>query len=158
MKKYYFLIYMCLMANLLNAQVNSLVIKFTDGNKKNVLISNVKGITFPTTTMNLYVFDGESEVFNKADIQKMYFETTTATPRVIDNQNNLLVYPNPTRGLIYFRNLPNQTSNVHIFNMSGVHVFAAKVTSSVQSMDVSFLVQGIYFISIDNQLVKLIKL
>jgi len=158
MKKLYFLIYLCFMANLLSAQVSSLVIKFRNGNEKNVLVSTVKSITFPGTMMNLYIFNGESEVFTKSDIQIMYFATTTETPKVIDDQNNLLIYPNPTKGLVYFRNLPTQTSNVHIFNMSGVQVFAGKITSSVQSLDLGFLVQGIYFINIDNQLVKLIKL
>ena len=158
MKKLYFLIYLCFIANLLSAQGSSLVIKFTSGNEKKVLISTVKSITFPTPMINLNLFEGVSEVFTKSDVQKMYFETTTETPKVIDNPNNLLMYPNPTKGLIYFRNLPSQTSNVHIFNMSGVQVFAGKITSSVQSLDLGFLVQGIYFINIDNQLVKLIKL
>jgi hypothetical protein len=161
MKKLSILIYLCFIAVLSDAQVNNLVIKFSNGNERNLLISNVKSITFPTSTMlTLNVRnDGGNGVYSTSDIQKMYFETTaTETPSIADNCNDLIVYPNPTQGLIYFKNLPDQTSTIRISTINGVQVFVGRIASSVQSIDLSFLAKGVYLMIIDNKTVKLIKL
>jgi hypothetical protein len=140
------------------SQVNNLVIRYTNGNEKIIRLSNVKNVTFSLETANINLFAGENEVAEKADVQKLYFENTNAIPKVVAGQNNIVLYPNPTKGLLNFRNLPNRAVNIRISNLSGVQLFVGIIAASVQSLDVSFLAQGIYFVNINNQLVKLIKL
>lgn len=161
MKKLCGLIYLCFMASFLNAQVSSLVLRFTNGNERNILLSNVKNITFNSSVMTLNVFnDSGNGVYPNLDIQKMYFETTTEVSNITNNivVDNLVVYPNPTRGLLYFKNLPDQASTIRISTINGVQVFVGRIASSVQSIDLSFLAKGVYLMNIDNKTVKLIKL
>ncbi len=160
MKKLYILIYSSLIACMLSAQENRLVIKFGNGNERSLLISAVKSMTFNSSVMTLNVFnDNENGVYSTSDIRKMYFETTTEVPALINNgSNDLVVYPNPTKGLVCFKNLPEQTSTIRISTINGVQVFVGRIAPSVQSIDLSFLVKGVYLMNIDNKTVKLIKL
>jgi len=143
--------------NTAQSQERNLVIKFKDGNVSTLTISNVKKIAFVSSMMNINVFDGTNAVYANSDIQKMYFENTTEVPSINDNRN-VFVYPNPTKGLIYFKGLPEETVAVRMFNVNGVQVFSGRVNASVQSLDISFLPRGIYIINLNNQIAKLIKL
>lgn len=158
MKKIYFLICLCITAGLLNAQVNNLILKFANGTEKSVQLGNMKNITFSTTTiLNINVFSGENTAFAISDIQKMYFVNTTGIAEIAET-NDITAYPNPAKEFVNFKNLPIGDMNVDVFNMSGIRVIAGKVISSNQSLDIRFLTEGIYFVKINNQLVKLIKL
>jgi len=143
--------------NTAQSQERNLVIKFKDGNVSTLTISNVKKIAFVSSMMNINIFDGTSAVYANSDIQKMYFENTTEVPSINDNRK-VFVYPNPTKGLIYFKGLSEESVAVRMFNVNGVQVFSGKINGSVESLDISFLPRGIYIINLNNQIAKLIKL
>ena len=66
------------------------------------------------------------------------------------------VYPNPTRNQVIISNLPNQ-GNIVLKNMQGVTLREIKHTTTQQTLDMSTLQSGVYFISNtdrQNQFVK----
>lgn len=139
------------------SQESNLVVKFKNGTSNTLRVKNIKKINFTASMMNINVFEGTNSVYASSDIQSMSFESATGVPSVHDN-GNMFVYPNPTSGLIHFKGLTEESVTVRLFNTSGVQVFAGKINSSVQCLDISFLPRGIYLINMNNQLAKLIKL
>jgi len=139
------------------SQERNLVVKFKNGTSNALSVRNIKKINFAASMMNINVFEGTNSVYASSDIQKLYFESATGVQSVHDD-GNMFLYPNPTKGLAYFKGLTEELVTVRLFNTSGVQVFAGKINSSVQSLDISFLPRGIYLINMNNQLAKLMKL
>ena len=66
------------------------------------------------------------------------------------------VYPNPTDGLIYIETSQDASlKEYRITNLLGQTLMSGTVTD--QTIDVSALPNGMYFLTIDNQTVKLMK-
>jgi hypothetical protein len=139
------------------SQESTMVVKLKSGVSNSLNIKSIKSIHLASGMLYLNEFDGTNAVYANADIQKIYFEVATSVPSVPENPN-VLAYPNPTLGLVYFKGLTEETIPVHVFNLSGVEVFSGRINSSVQSLDISFLPRGIYLINLNNKLVKMIKL
>lgn len=139
------------------SQESNLVVKLKSGLSNSLSIKSIKSIYLASSMLYLNVFDGTNAVYANADIQKIYFEDATAVAPVAEN-TKLLAYPNPTKGVVYFRGLTEESVPVRVFNLSGVEVLNGRINSSVQSLDISFLPRGIYLINLNNKLVKMIKL
>jgi len=143
--------------NPVKSQDNNLVVKLKNGNINSLKISNVKNIIFNFGMMNFHQINGTNAVYANSDIQKLYFESTTEVISIADKQK-LFAYPNPTKGIIYFKGLTEESVTISLFNLSGVQVFSGRINSSVQSLDISFLPRGIYLINLNHQIEKLIKI
>lgn len=85
--------------------------------------------------------------------------------RVFDNLGveestmaELLVYPNPTSGMITVetcREVPQQ--EYRVFNMMGQQLLSGTISSMSQTIDVSHLSNGLYFISVNGLTKKFVK-
>ena len=139
------------------SQENKMVVLFKNGSINSLRIRDVKNINFNSSLLQIVVHEGTNAVYSSPDVQRFYFETTTEIVPVLENTNQL-IYPNPTKGLIYFKNISEKSMLVQIFNLNGVQVFSGRIGSFVQSVDISFLTRGVYLIKLNNQLAKLIKL
>jgi len=80
--------------------------------------------------------------------------------------SNLVVYPNPTKGKLIIDNgqwtnnvRPEPIDNVEIFDVFGKKQLSIinYQLSIVNSIDISHLPNGIYFLKIDNRMIKIIK-
>lgn len=69
---------------------------------------------------------------------------------------NIKVYPNPTNGIINIDNLP-MNSGLIISNIYGTIIKTIQRTSRQQTVDVSDLQTGIYFLTSKNNTTRLIK-
>lgn len=65
------------------------------------------------------------------------------------------VFPNPTTGLIHFMT-HNKDQKYEIFTEIGQSVLRGE--NLPNSLDISYLTQGIYYLKVGNKRVKLIKL
>lgn len=77
----------------------------------------------------------------------------------IGSQNNLeeiKVFPNPTNGIVNFKNLP-LNSKLIISNIHGATVREYTSTSRNQTIDINDLISGIYFISTKDSKTTLLK-
>jgi len=140
-----------------SAQENKLAIRFKDGTTELLKINSLKKLRFSPNILYINYIDEITKIGFIENISQMHFEYTTDVVQPSGNAKSF-VYPNPTTGRIFFKGLPEEMVNLRIFNMSGMQVFSARINASVESLDVSFLAQGIYFISMNNEQTKLIKL
>ena len=74
---------------------------------------------------------------------------------LIESINKVQAYPNPTDGLIHFRGLTDQTKVYTIFNIYGKTVGCIRSTNN--TLDISHLPLGIYFIEIASQNQRIIQ-
>ena len=143
-------------ASQVHSQNYSLKIKNVDGSEKEISLSNLKKITFQDSNMNLTYSDSTSELLSLAVIQHMLF--ATATSIVSTYEPALKVYPNPAGNYLQISNLTLSKGPVSIYNTSGVMVKRIQSNSGSQHVDVSDLPKGLYFVRVNNQNLKFIKL
>ncbi|TCK64785.1 putative secreted protein (Por secretion system target) [Winogradskyella wandonensis] len=85
------------------------------------------------------------------------YESQGAT--LADNNFNLLeysIYPNPATNLVYINGL-KQTETVEVYNINGQKLFEKSINQNENSIDVTQLSSGIYFIKLKDQSLKFIK-
>ncbi len=82
-----------------------------------------------------------------------YLNNSTGIKSDNSIDNTIFIYPNPTSGKIYFKNIypENSRMDVKIFSIDGV-LLMSKITSveKESSIDVSDLASGIYFVQFKN--------
>lgn len=71
----------------------------------------------------------------------------------VEVQHSLNIYPNPTTGIIHFKNLPATTNTIHVYTLLGNKIASKKLSS--KSADLSFLSSGYYIINCSTQYYKL---
>ena len=87
-----------------------------------------------------------------------------AEPSSVDNEQSQVItaFPNPTTGQVHLHTNNIEISNFEIFNHLGEQVIKSctiiKENDSNYMLDVSNLNTGIYFIRLEHQLIKLIKM
>lgn len=70
---------------------------------------------------------------------------------VSENENSLFsFYPNPTNGIIQFRNQQNQGSILLIENYNGQLINSIYLNANDKQIDLSFLADGMYFMKLKN--------
>ena len=79
----------------------------------------------------------------------------------------MLVYPNPTTGQITIRNYELGTAqpstelmandNIEIYDIIGRIVHTSTLNSSATTIDISHLQNGMYYLRIGNEMVKIVK-
>ena len=75
--------------------------------------------------------------------------TGTVNINNISEKNKIKVYPNPTTGKILIRNLIHTSNNtISIRNIVGKIILTVDSRNSLDSLDISHLEDGVYFIEI----------
>lgn len=88
--------------------------------------------------------------FNPAIVTNTTLNTVNTIFDIDENTTPVLsVYPNPSNG-VYTINMPEQTSDITIYNMTGKAVFNAKANSSIMQIDISHLPSGVYVLNVDG--------
>ena len=76
---------------------------------------------------------------------------TVGIDNLLDN-NQIRIYPNPTKGKILIQNLTNYKSeNIVVRNILGEMMLTNRNTNSLLSLDLSLLENGVYFIEISTE-------
>jgi CubicO group peptidase (beta-lactamase class C family) len=75
----------------------------------------------------------------------------------VDSNKDFTIYPNPTGSYITLQNV-KAGDVVDLFDITGKRVHSHKTTASNQTLDISMLPQGPYFVSYSAKTLKLIKL
>lgn len=90
----------------------------------------------------------DSTAFNLNNPESTCYDASLSTNDL--NKNELKIYPNPTKGKIQIKNLP-LNSNLTISNIYGAVVRKFKSEKSIETIDISDLKNGVYFISNDDK-------
>jgi len=87
-------------------------------------------------------------------------ETIASSTSKSQEKNTLQVFPNPTSTIVHVRaNNEFSSKRFHLYNAKGEVVKSKNIESGNElNFDVSVFPSGIYFLQIENQLIKLIKI
>lgn len=94
-------------------------------------------------------FFGNPRWFGDApDIGAVEFQGVSSTSREPSNQIDLMVFPNPTSGILHISS-SEQINEIHIFDITGKTVLSQMTTDiGIQSLDLEVLRVGTYFIEV----------
>lgn len=96
-----------------------------------------------------YEYDNALKLWRHNRTLKYYYSGLTSTENIV--VNDILVYPNPTSGILWVKNGP---ADICIFNSSGVQLLEIK---NAQEIDISNLPSGLYLFKTNNKTSKIIK-
>ena len=84
-------------------------------------------------------------------------DNTTSVEKIEPTFSNLKVFPNPATQIltIDFESLNLKTKQLQIFNALGIRVFEAKINSK-EELNVSEWSRGIYFLKVENEIVRIV--
>jgi hypothetical protein len=109
-------------------------------------MSTLEGAVFPlgATTVSWTAFDGSGNV------AECSFEVEIQEYTGLDSwhKNGITVYPNPTEGAIYLESTDQEMIRVKIHDVTGQIVVEETNLDPRTRIDISWLSDGIYFLSI----------
>lgn len=139
-----------------NYAQNSMLIQLKSGSVLSYTLASTSKISFLNNNL-LYTPDNSSTAIDQ--ITKITFGLTSGVNDVNENNVTLGVSPNPAHNYIVLSNLIiPENGKVSIYSATGVQVVLHQISSSTETVDVSFLPQGIYIVRVNNQTAKFIKL
>lgn len=74
----------------------------------------------------------------------------TGIEQALENENNIEIFPNPSTGIFYVKQLKadNQPTTIEIYNELGENIFQSTINNPIISIDISSKPKGIYFYQI----------
>ncbi|VBB44754.1 hypothetical protein TRIP_D260168 [uncultured Paludibacter sp.] len=151
-----FLFFFLLGLTQIHAQAVYLGILSIDGTEKSVNIQDLKNITFFDSNLNLNYWSGTNESLPTNSIRKLIFTSATGLHKLDDNKI-ITVYPNPVIDFIALKNTSANNINVSIYSITGALILSQQQLSATQTINVSNLQKGLYFLKVNNQVIKFIK-
>ncbi len=142
----------------LNGQ--TLVIKTKSGPELVKPLGTVHSVTFSDSYLLMNYFGGLTESYSVSSISKLYFKpVVTATEIILTDRisGTLSVYPNPADDILHIQNAPAGKSILSIYRIDGTIVLLKQNSTQIESVDISNLTSGLYFLKINNQAIKFIR-
>jgi arabinogalactan endo-1,4-beta-galactosidase len=88
-------------------------------------------------------------------VMDAFLNKSTLSVENIKNLNGVFnVYPNPSKSMITINALENRVNTIKIYNINGNLLIKKKGKDKNVKLDISRLTAGIYFININNKVVK----
>lgn len=138
-----------------------------EGDADFVTIGKIKGAGNSSSHRNYHFIDKRKDTEEKSTIYYRLKQVDTngdvhySRPVSVSNcSENALpsVFPNPTEGTIYFRNIAELESyQVEIFNAIGEIILAKTITKENNELDLKVYGKGIYFLILSNESRKIQK-
>lgn len=161
MKRKKLILVFFLFAGMIGVSAQSIVVQMKDGAENDRKLNVVQKITFASGNVMLTNTSGTKDSFSIGLVRKLYFKDV---PIIIENniQNEISgkisAYPNPAEDLIHLQNIPEGNFKAQIFGMDGKIVLQATISSDNPEIGLETLNQGFYFLKVNNQVIKFIKL
>lgn len=121
------------------------------------------GHRWPGAAFNLpgtnHDIDASLEVwsfFSKFDINGLIDQTSNISSDS-DHDENIFMYPNPILEQVWIERPTEHVTDFNILSSTGVVIEKGQLVSKKTKLDLTHLPKGLFFISIDGQLYKLIK-
>jgi len=104
-----------------------------------------------------YSYPGQGEK-NTADKPSSYVIGSCAIPTGVNEVagNKILIYPNPTNGILHISGLEMEEELLNIYNLTGVLVKSQMVNSNHSQINIEKLNQGIYIVQCGNVLQRVV--
>lgn len=126
----------------------------TDGTSLSIQLNTLKKITFSSGNLVLNYTTGSADNLGIALISKVTFNSFTDVKNTLA-ENTIAVYPNPATNYILLKDIPDGTTDIMVYSISGVKVLSF---SGQLKIDISSLNPGIYIVRVQNQMFKFSKI
>ena len=144
------------LGNLIKAQQVDIhaVITKTDGSEQVYELSESDRISFPSDEILVITQNGSDIQIPIAEIRKVTFDEILANAETA--AENIGIFPNPTNNSFTISGI-NGFQQMNVYSIDG-RLVKQKTVGCGQSIDISELPQGLYYVNINKQNFKLIKL
>ncbi|MDC0230409.1 T9SS type A sorting domain-containing protein [Aureispira] len=142
-----------------------LYIKFNSQSSINYGLSTVDYINFSVTHMNVHLWGGNIQSYRMDSIDYYNFQPSTIGINTIEKKEDLLIYPNPSNGLIYLSyhlTKPTRT-NILIYNISGQLIWSrskgqtkGELTETLNLNEIG-INPGVYFVELRTKSKRLLN-
>ncbi len=96
-----------------------------------------------------YVYvDPETECENYCEFTILLQIETNHAGEINDDTDNVIIYPNPSNGIVYLENAENY-QNIKVFDLSGNTIISKQINQN--SIDLNSLVPGLYIIKLTGE-------
>lgn len=155
-KKFLLVFAIMFIGNMLNAQQVEIhaVITKTDGSQQLYDLDENDRISFPNDEILVITQNGSDIQIPISEIRKVTFDEILATT---DNGTESIgIFPNPVSNTFTISGI-NDFQQLNIYSIDG-RLVRHDTVGSGQNIDISELPQGLYYVNINKQNLKLIKL
>ena len=137
---------------------NNLSVVFHDGLNEQIPINTINNIKFSNNGINIKMGTGSTTTYTLSTIRKLIFKTASGFNDLTDKSQQIQLYPNPVKDILFFRNIHTTETIVKIYSTSGVEVINELISSTMNSINVNQLEKGLYLLKINNQVIKFSRL
>lgn len=124
---------------------------------KDITLANIQKITFDANGLNVFCYDNNNESFNYSDINKLTFGEGVGVESLLADNASIMVSPNPTKSTLVISGGENlYGSDLRIYSISG-SIISQHNNWNGETVDVSNLNAGIYFVNIGSTTTKFVK-
>jgi chitinase len=110
-----------------------------------------------TWSINLDKFSSCADVYEFADNYKTIFADEPAGLIPNNSVNKFSVYPNPVNKILYIYNAKNENPfDIQLFGLKGNLILEKKLYGTSESIDISDLPNGIYFLKLGDKFEKIL--
>lgn len=143
---------------LLPASAQRIMISMKNGTESQEYFSKVHKMTFTDLDLQVVYNSGQVNPYALTDIRKIYFfSDLTATGESGSSTRELHLCPNPASLVMSVSGIPQGTTKVEIFNLTGRKVMTLSVENEKETIDISGLVSGLYLLKASDLTAKFIK-
>lgn len=142
------------------ASAQNLVIKSFDGSEQSYTLDSISKLTFSGNNLVVNLASGINQPNSLTAVRKIYFSSVPVKVEDSKDQqiyHEVILYPNPVNDILTIQNMPEQVTNLEIFGLDGKYIMQAGVLNG-NSVDVSALPGGSYFLKLNNYMIGFVKL
>lgn len=144
---------------LVKTQAQNLIIRQNDGTEIQESLSTVKNLKFSVNDLLVALKSGPTSTYSLSTIEKLYFgtENSVEEPTSLTGQE-LSLFPNPATTYIVIQDIPKDTPFISLYSADGRLIRQITVSNSIETLDISALNRGLYFLTANGRSSKFIKL
>jgi len=135
-----------------------LLLKFQDKSNQSVSLDAIRKIVFNKDNFEIKQNDGSESTYTFLSVAKISFSSTATGRLLVNNDDEIILYPNPVQNVIYLKNTVADNLPVVIYNLSGCVLMSAILSNTGDGIDISSLSKGFYLLKIKDKTFKFSKL
>jgi hypothetical protein len=138
------------------SQTNSLTVTTKDGSKNFFDLNSIKRIKFQSSNLEIS-YQNKIEMISLPTIQLLSFGLY-ASYSATNEKSTLCVYPNPAHHFLSIAGISTPINQVVIYSANGIRLLNLSNCQSDDKIDISTLSKGLYFVKVNNETIKFIKI
>lgn len=127
-----------------------------DNEQLSLQLNNINHFTANTSTTVFNFSSGTENTFNTNEISKITFSQWASSIPETAREQALSIYPNPAKNVINI-NIPDNRNTLRIYTITGSLLITKELQSTVNTIDISGLTDGVYIMKCGNNVLKFSK-